>query len=245
MQTPQPTTGGAQQAPAQQPQAPRAKPAPERPPEIPPEFKAEPIMSAEPARLIAILQDPQATVFQKAKACQRLAVTGGKDAVPALAALLSDPELAHYARFGLEPNPDPSADEALREALKKLKGRLLVGVINSLGQRRDPHAVDALARLLDSPDAEVAQAAAAALGRISGLRAAKILEDALRRTKPPVRNAIAAAGLVCAEGLLAEAQRDRALALYQTLMRPDIPQPVRLAAMHSTFAAETSLRRPR
>jgi len=35
------------------------------------------------------------------------------------------------------------------------------------------------------------------------------------------------------------------MALYQTLMRPDVPKPVRLAAMHSTFAAETSLRRAR
>jgi len=245
MQTSQPIIARAPQAPAQQPPPPRAKPAPERPPEVPPEFKAEPLLGSPPARLIEILKDPQATVFQKAKACQRLAVIAGKDAVPALAALLGDPQLAHYARFGLEPIPDPSADDALREALKKLKGNLLVGVINSLGQRRDHKAVDALTKLLDSTDPAVAQAAAAALGRISGLRAAKILEDALRRTKPPVRTAVAAAGLVCAEGLIAEGRRDRALALYQSLMRPNIPQPVRLAAMHSAFAAETSLRRPR
>jgi HEAT repeat protein len=88
---------------------------------------------------------------------------GTKQAVPALAALLADPKLAHYARYGLEPIPDPSVDKALRDALGKIKGRPLVGVINSIGQRKD---------------AEVADAAAAALGRISGTPAA---------TKPEVR----------------------------------------------------------
>jgi hypothetical protein len=230
--------GGAQRAPgAPKPQA--------RKPEIPPEFQADAIIKLSEAELVRILEDPQATVFQKAKACQRLATIGSKAAVAPLAALLADPQLSHYARFGLEPNPDPAADEALRAALKKLKGSLLVGVINSIGARRDAQAVDALAGLLSSADAEVARAAAAALGRISGLRAARILEDALRRTRGPVRSAVAAGTLVCAEGLLEQGERDRAMALYQTLMRPDVPKPVRLAAMHSTFAAETSLRRAR
>src|SRR5438093_379267 len=75
------------------------------------------IMALPAASLITILQDPAASVYAKAKACQRLAVVGDKGAVPALAALLSDPELSHYARFGLEPIHDASADDALRTAL--------------------------------------------------------------------------------------------------------------------------------
>jgi HEAT repeat protein len=237
------------QNPAQQPGAAQPAPAPPKPrapkPEIPPELRAEAIMNLPESGLVRILEDPQATVFQKAKACQRLAAIGSKAAVAPLAALLADPQLSHYARFGLEPNPDPAAGEALRTALKKVKGSLLVGVINSIGARRDAEAVDALARLLDSTDGEVARAAAAALGRVSGLRAARALEEALRRTKGAVRSAVAAGALVCAEGLLEQGERERAMALYQTLMRPDVPKPVRLAAMHSTFAAETSLRRAR
>ncbi len=235
------------QAPAarQQPAAPPAKPSPPRLPEIPPEFKAEAVIKQEPSKLISILEDPASTVFQKAKACQRLAVVGDKQAVPALAALLTDEQLSHYARFGLEPIPDPSADEALRGALKKVKGRLLVGVINSIGQRRDPAAALPLAKLLYSADTAVAEAAAAALGRISGAQAAKALQDALARTKDPVRTAVARAALVCAEGLLERGQRKEGLALYDRLSRPDIPRVVRLAAMHSTIAAETSLKRPR
>jgi HEAT repeat protein len=233
------------QSTGQQPAVPPAKRAAPPTPPIPPEFKADAVITLDPPKLVQVLKDPGATVFQKAKACQRLAVVGGKEAVPALAALLADPKLAHYARFGLEPIPDPSADDALREALKKVTGGLLVGVINSIGHRRDPKAVDALAKLLHGADAEVALAAAAALGRISGPAAAKALQDGLAKTKGAVRTAVAGAGLVCAEGLLAQGDRKQALALYGVLSRPDIPKSVRLAAMHSTIAAETSLTRPR
>jgi len=175
----------------------------------------------------------------------RLASVGTKEAVPALAALLSDPLLAHYGRYGLETNLDSSADDALREALPKVKGKLQVGVINSIGHRKDAKAVEALARLLRDTDAEAAEAAAAALGRIGGAQAAKALEEALGKTKGAVRTAVAGAGLVCAEGLLAQGERDQALALYNTLIRTDMPKPVRLAAMHGIIAAEVSLNRPR
>jgi HEAT repeat protein len=83
--------------------------------------------------------------------------------------------------------------DALREALSKLKGRLQVGVLNSIGQRKDAKAAPALARLLYDADPEVAQAAAAALGNISGAQAAKALTDGLRKTKAPVRTAVAGA----------------------------------------------------
>jgi len=124
------------------------------------------IMALPQERLIAILREPGASVYAKAKACQRLAVVGDKRAVPALAALLADPQLSHYARFGLEPNPDPSADDALRTALGKVKGKLLAGVVNSIAQRKDIRALEALAKLRQDEDREVALAADAAMARI-------------------------------------------------------------------------------
>ena len=127
---------------------------------------AEEIMALRPERLVGILKDQEASVFARAKACQRLAVTAKASAVPALEALLPDPEVSHYARFALEAIPDPSVDEALRRALGKVEGKLLVGVINSLGRRKDVRALPALAGLLHSEDSEVAQAAAAAMSRI-------------------------------------------------------------------------------
>lgn len=188
----------AQSKPIEQPRTPAAKQQPKR--QVPPaEFQAEKILRMAPADLVNLLKDPAATEFQKAKACQRLASVGTKEAVPALAALLADPQLAHYARYGLETNLDSSADDALRGAL----------------------------------------------GKISGLEAVVALEQGLRRAQGAVRSAVAGAGLVCAEGLLAQGQRDPALALYTTLSGADIPKPVRLAAMRGIIAAETSLGRPR
>ena len=111
-------------------------------------------MALDEAQLIQILKDPQKPLFAKAKACQRLAVTGTRQAVPALAALLADPQVAHYARFGLEPIPDPSVDAALRDALKKLKGKLQTGVIQSISNRRDAKAVKPVAQLLPLPVTE-------------------------------------------------------------------------------------------
>jgi HEAT repeat protein len=124
------------------------------------------IMALPLPKLVAVLQDPGASVYAKAKACQRLAVIGDKTAVPALAALLPDAQLSHYARTALEPMPDREADEALRAALSKVQGNLLVGVIASIGNRRDTKAAAALEKLRHDANNEVGRAADGALARI-------------------------------------------------------------------------------
>ena len=226
--------------PAPTPQA--AKP---KPPEPPPEFQEDGISSMDASALIRILTDAGSPAFRKAKACQRIGELGAKEAVPALAALLGDERLSVYARYGLEPIADPSADDALRAAMAKLKGNLLVGVVNSIGKRRDAKAGPALARMVYGADADVARAAAAALGSIGGTSSMKELLAALGKTTGMTRMAVADAALVCAERLLAEGQRDQALSLYASLSAPDVPKPARLAAMSGIVREETSLGRPR
>jgi HEAT repeat protein len=127
---------------------------------------AEEIMALAPARLVTLLNDAAATTYAKAKACQRLAVVGDGAAAPALGRLLSDETLNHYARTALEQIPGPAASETLRNALASAKGRLLVGVINSIGVRKDPLAIRALTQLSTGPDVDAARAAEAALARI-------------------------------------------------------------------------------
>jgi HEAT repeat protein len=229
-----------QTAPA--PQAAKPKP---KPPAPPPEFQEGDIASMDAAALIRILTDAGSPEFQKAKACQRAGELGSKEAVPALSALLSNEHLNTYARYGLEPITDPSADDALRAGLPKLKGKLLIGVINSIGKRRDAKAGPALAKMIYSADADVARAAAMALGNIGGVSSMKELRAALAKTKGITRMAVANASLVCAERLLAEGQRDQALALYAALSAPDVPKSARLAAMHGIISEETSTSRPR
>ena len=112
-------------------------------------------------KLIAVLRS-DAPPQDKAIPCKQLAIYGTKDAVPALAALLSNPELASWARIALEAIPDPTVDYALRTAMGKLQGNLLVGVINSIGYRHDAKAVNGLVKKLKDPDPEVASAAGVA-----------------------------------------------------------------------------------
>jgi hypothetical protein len=205
-------------------------------PVVPPEFDALPIWKLEPAKLLAMVKDPNSTEFQKAIACKKLAFVGGKEVVPTMAALLNHPHLACYARFALEPNPDPSVDEALRAALPKLKGRLQVGVITTIGVRKDAKALDALTKLIDDSDAEVAGAASASVGMIGGMQASRVLQAALGRTQPPLFPVVARATLLCAEGLLAT-NRPRGMELYTQLSATTMPGPVRRAALRVLNAA--------
>jgi len=189
-----------------------------------------------PAKLLALVKDPNSTLFQKAIACKKLAFVGGREAIAPMATLLSHPQLGCYARFGMEPNPDPSVDDAFRAALPKLKGRLQVGVITSIGVRKDAKALDALIKLMSDSDAEVAGAAAASVAMIGGLQAAKALQGALKTTKPPLFPVVARACLLCAEGLMAT-NRPRAMELYADMSATTMPGPVRLAALRILNAA--------
>ena len=186
--------------------------------------------------LIALLQSnaPQA---DKAIACKQLAIYGDKDAVPALAPLLCDWELASWARIALEAIPGPAADAALRGALDKVHGRLLVGDINSIGVRRDPKAVSPLVKKLKDVDPDVAAAAAVALGRIGGTVAAGALSKALATTPEAVRTAVAQGCILCAERFIAQGKRPEAVKLYDSVRLANVPWNRQLEAIRGAILA--------
>ena len=199
-----------------------------QPLEIPPVAPLTPQQRKE--RAVAALKS-DASFEKKCDACRELAILGDKEVIPTLAGLLADEKLSHMARYALEPNPDPAVDDVFREALGQVKGRLLAGVIHSIGMRKDVKAVEPLAKLLGDADSDVAQAAARALGRIGGPDAAKALNDALAGA--PAANQIAfCEGLLhCAEGLAADGKRDEALAIYDRLRALQGPHQVRTAGL--------------
>ena len=199
------------------------------------------VLAAVPA--VAQDTDPIATLNSdaalrdKMEACRVLQRVGTKEAIPALAPLLLDAKLAHMARYALEPMPYPEVDEVLRDALGKTSGRLKVGVISSLAARDDEAAVPALIALLPDGDAQVAQAAAKALGVIATPEAADALTDALAKpgtlgdTMLMVCNAL----LQCAETFAADKQGDKALEIYSQLLQlPGTPPQVHAAALRGT-----------
>ena len=192
--------------------------------------------SEEERKLISALGS-DAPLFEKAKACQRLAVIGTGDAIPALAALLGDEKLAHYARFGLEPIPDPSVDAALRSAMEKLGGKLKIGVINSIGTRRDANALAGLTKSLRDPDTSIAQAAGAALGRIGTPEAAGVLRRTLATAGGALRPAVADSCLACAEALLAADQPVEAIAVYDAVRGAQLPTHLQMAGARGAILA--------
>ena len=198
---------------------------------------AESIRRQEAARWTAVLNS-DASLHEKAMACRRLAVAGDKNAVKPLAALLVDPKLATYARSALEAIPDTSADHALREAAGRLDGPLLVGVLGSIGKRRDTDAIDVLAGHLGSTDRTVAAAAARALGEIGNVKTADILRKTLAGAAADFRPAAATACLICAQRLAQHGAKNRAIALYDNLRGADLPEHLVLAATLGKILAQ-------
>ncbi len=185
-----------------------------------------------PEALVAVLKS-DAPLDQKVDACRNLARVGDAKVVPAIAPLLLDDKLSHMVRYAIEPINDPSVDAALRDALGKTSGRIQIGIINSLGVRRDGAAVGALTKLLAGDDADVAAAAADALARIASPEAATALQSV--KLPQPVA---AEASLVLARRLCELKQCAKAAEIYARLQAEEQPANIRHAAFMGLLDAQ-------
>lgn len=186
-------------------------------------------------KLIAVVKDSSAPLKARVDACRQLAIVGGKDSIAPLAALLGDEQLSHMARYALQPNPDPAVDEALRDALGTVKGRPLVGVIHTVGYRRDAKAVGALGALANSGNTVVASAAMRALGSIGNPAAVQALRQALPKAPAECKLDCCEGLLRCAESLAADGRRQDAIAIYDQLYKTDAPHQVRGGALRAAI----------
>jgi HEAT repeat protein len=192
------------------------------------------IFKKSPSELVDLLGNDTVSAFDKAKACQRLAVVGDASAVPALQKLLGSLELNLYARTALEQIADPAADTALREAAGELEGRALVGVIDSIAKRRDEQAVELLASRLSDNQLEISIAAARALAEIGSDAAGQELQRAFRSGVSPRVYQLAEAYLRYAERI---APRDQgaSLAAYREIADAYLPSYLHAAALQGQF----------
>lgn len=186
--------------------------------------------------LLAVLRS-EAPAADKAITCKRLAIVGSDAAVADLAKLLTDPQLASWARIALEAIPGAASDEALRTAAYSLEGNLLVGTINSIGVRRDAGAVDLLTSRLTDKNEDVASAAAIALGKIGNEAATKALRQSLAAAPAKVRSAIAQGCILCAERLLAAKQGAQAAEIYDEIRKAEVPKPRMIEATRGAILA--------
>ncbi len=198
-----------------------------------------PLVTRNQAQLLAVLQS-DASRKEKADACRELAVIGGPEAVPVLIGLLANPELNHMARYALETMPDPAVSAALREQVGRLKGRPLVGVIGSLGARRDLEAVGPLSRLLWEADSEVVQTTARALGRLGTPAALEALMNAASSARPEDFLAFVEGIGRAVDAHLAAGRTADVLPLLDRYGDPDLPPHVRSAALRGALLARGS-----
>ena len=135
------------------------------------------------------------------------------------------------------PSPIPPSTRRCAGRWGNSRGDLLVGVINSIGVRRDAEALSGLTKLLRGEDLRVASAAAAALGRIGTPEAASVLEAALQSDDKELRGAVGDACLQCAEFLSAGGKRDAAFALYDAVRGANLPGHLQMAGLRGAILA--------
>ena len=141
------------------------------------------------ARLLKFLQSA-ATAAAKEAALKELSLIATVESVPVLTAMLVRAETSEMARYALARIPGPAPDDALRKALDGASGKVKIGIVNSLGQRRDAKAVPALRVLASSSDSRIALAAIFALGNIASRPALDALAAASRDPSGPLRQRV-------------------------------------------------------
>ncbi len=186
--------------------------------------------------LIAVLRS-DAPAADKAITCKQLAIYGSSDSVADLAKLLPNAQLSSWARTALEAIPGDAADDALLAASSALDGKLLVGTINSIGVRQIAKATDLLSKRLQDQDAEIASAAAVALGRIGNDDATKSLRAALTSVSADVRSAVAEGCVLCAERLHAAGKAAAAVEIYDEVRNADVPPQRKIEATRGAMLA--------
>ena len=137
----------------------------------------------------------------------------------------------------LESLPGPGASEVLRAALGKTTGSTRVGIIDSLGMRRDEQAIPQLAALLMNTDPSTLSAAARSLGRIGTREALPPLQDALKEATAATRPALSDALLRCADALRIAGHQATAAKTFGDLFEAKHVEAVRLAAYRSLVLA--------
>jgi HEAT repeat protein len=188
-------------------------------------------------RLIEMLKSSETTTDARRFVCRYLGMVGSGKAVGELSPLLGDERLSHPARMALEVIADPSAGKALVAAMEKTQGRILAGIIGSVGARREAAAVGALAKFTNDSEENVAAAAIAALGQIGTVDSAKALDGAAGKLSEGHKRNVMRAQITCANHLAAAGKTKEAAAIFGKLGGgAEVPLPQRAAAAQGLVA---------
>ena len=198
-----------------------------------PRWRVVPVACAAALLLGGTALSQEAAARQDGRAlCRELGRSGTAQDVPRLEALLADPSCADAARRALEQIPGDESLNALYGALDTAKGEPLIGVLSSLGERRDVRALPGIAEHLSSRGEGGRAAASAASGRIGGSRTGRRLlaTESELPASAATQEALGHALLECADELRRAGEAEDARALYEALHDGRFPRAVRIGA---------------
>ncbi len=184
------------------------------------------------------LLNSNATFAGKQFICHKLSLIGSDASLPTLSKLLVDPKTSDMARYALERIPGAKVNEVLQDALSQTSGKARIGIINSLGVRKDAASIPTLERFVNDPDPEVATAVLAALGNIAEPAAETVLANAIEASSGQVRLTALASLVKIADNLAATGKAKDAIVIYKSLDGPDVPASIRVAAFRGQFKAD-------
>jgi HEAT repeat protein len=176
-----------------------------------------------------------ATLAAKQFICKELSIVGTESAVPVLSKMLMDEKTSDMARYALERIPGAKVDEALLKALGKTKGKIKIGIINTLGERREKGAVKSLAKLVLDKDPVIAASTAAALGKIACPMATETLSKARMKVTGTVKATVLDAYLMCADQMVKKGETSAAATIYQEVFNTEKELPIRSAALRGVI----------
>lgn len=177
------------------------------------------------------------TLAGKQFACEKLRMIGTEASVPVLVKMLSDSATVEMARYALEGIPGKAVNAVLRQALQNENSIGTIGIITTLGQRRDGQAVPTLKKLMYDRDVWTVAAAIAALGEIATPQAADLLIEASKNITDDMQPRLLDAYLVCADRLHDDGQSQKTLAMYKELYESNAPVEFRAAALRGLALA--------
>jgi HEAT repeat protein len=203
------------------------------------EARATPAVSEDLAHRLAAVLQTDAAFDAKQFVCRELVTIATEREAPALAGLLKDEQLSHLALQALVRMPGRSVDALLREALGQTTGRTQIGIIHTLGDRRDGDALASLVRLLEGPD-ETLAAAAVAAGKIGGQTAAEALIKLWASASGAIRPTVGDALLTCADVQMSQGDMEGAARICELLYRAEGFDRLRAAGLRGLAKARPS-----
>ena len=172
-----------------------------------------------------------ASLYSKFISCRKLKIVGTGKSVETLGSLLLDPQLSEFARFALEDIKDPKAGDVLRKALGQSKGLIRIGIISSLGARRDTKASATLAKFALDPKSDAMEVSLKALSKILDRESIDTLLKALSFEESGPRYIAADAAIDAAGRLAAMGRKAEAVSFYSKLGKIEIPEHTRAMAL--------------